>query len=195
MRSVLETPRLSLRHLAPEDSAFMVELMNEPPYLENIGDRGVRTAADATRYIGEKYTASYERHGFGLYLVELTAGAVPMGICGLVKRESLDHPDLGFAFLRRFWSMGYATEAAAATLGHARDSLMLPFLYGLVSPKNSRSIRLLEHLGFRHVRSLELPGQAMESHLYRAELNPPGKVPEPKPASGASCAGFEPRLP
>jgi RimJ/RimL family protein N-acetyltransferase len=194
MGFVLETPRLTMRRLAPGDSAFLVELMNEPPYIDNIGDRGVRTVADATRYIEEKYTASYVRNGFGLYLVELKAGAAPMGICGLVKRESLDHPDLGFAFLRRFWSRGYATEAASATLRHAREMLMLPYVYGLVFPKNDRSIRLLEHLGFRHLRSLELPGQALESHLYGTDLKPPNPLPNPAPATDASRAGHEPRL-
>jgi RimJ/RimL family protein N-acetyltransferase len=172
MGVVLDTPRLSLRHLVPEDSAFLVELMNEAPYIANIGDRGVRTVADATRYIEEKYVASYVRHGFGLYLVELLEGSAPVGICGLVKRESLDRPDLGFAYLLRFWSRGYATEAAGATLRHARESLMLPYVYGLVSPKNTRSIRLLEHLGFSYVRPLELAGQQSESHLYGTELKP-----------------------
>jgi len=170
MKLLLDTPRLSLRHLKPEDAAFLMELMNEPPYIANIGDRGVRTVADAMRYIEEKYTTSYVRHGFGLYLVELVESNAPIGICGLVKRELLDHPDLGFAYLRRFWSKGYATEAARATLEYARESLMLSYIYGVVSPKNTRSIRLLEHLGLRFVRSLELPGQLLESHLYGTEL-------------------------
>jgi RimJ/RimL family protein N-acetyltransferase len=106
MGIVLKTPRLSLRNLDPGDSGFLVELMNEPPYIEHIGDRGVRTAADGRRYIEEKYAASYARHGYGLYLVERVEGAEPIGICGLVRRESLDHPDLGFAFLHRYGSRG-----------------------------------------------------------------------------------------
>jgi ribosomal-protein-alanine N-acetyltransferase len=172
MSLVLDTPRLSLRHLIPEDSAFLLELMNEPPYIANIGDRGVRTAEGATRYIEEKYATSYARHGFGMYLVELTEGTAPIGICGLVKRESLEHPDLGFAYLHRYWSRGYATEAAAATLRHARESLMLSYIYGLVSPMNTKSIRLLEHLGFHYVRSMQSAGQPSESHLYGTELRP-----------------------
>jgi [ribosomal protein S5]-alanine N-acetyltransferase len=132
----------------------------------------VRTPADAQRYIEEKYTASYERHGFGLYLMESLEGAVPIGICGLVKRASLEHPDLGFACLQRHWSQGYATEAASATLGHAREILRLPYVYGLVSSKNARSIRLLEHLGLRYVRSVEAGMPPMESHVYGTELNP-----------------------
>jgi ribosomal-protein-alanine N-acetyltransferase len=141
MTLVLGTPRLSLRNLTPEDSAFLLELMNEPPYIANIGDRGVRTIADARRYIDEKFTASYVRHGFGLYL-------------------------------RRFWSRGYALEAARATFTYAQESLKLPYVHGLVSPANTRSIRLLEKLGLRYVRSLGVAGQALESHLYGAELRP-----------------------
>jgi RimJ/RimL family protein N-acetyltransferase len=170
MGSILDTPRLSLRQLTPEDSAFLLELMNEPPYIDNIGDRGVCTVADAARYIDEKYVASYARHGFGLYLVELTEGCVPIGICGFVKRGLLDHPDLGFAYLRRFWSRGYATEAAGAALNYAQETLRLTHVHGLVSPKNTRSIRLLEYLGLRYERSLELPGQPSQSHVYGKEL-------------------------
>jgi [ribosomal protein S5]-alanine N-acetyltransferase len=170
MSPVLNTPRLSLRHLTPGDSAFLVELMNEPPYVANIGDRGVRTIADAQRYIEEKFTASYVGNGFGLYLVELVQGTIPIGICGLVKRELLDHPDLGFAYLQRFWSRGYATEAGSATLKYAQETLGLPYIYGVVSPKNARSIRLLELLGLRYVRSLEIAGKTQESHLYGTEL-------------------------
>ena len=168
-KTVLVTPRLSLRHLTSGDSAFVLELMNEPPYIDNIGDRGVRSQADAVRYIEEKYLASYARHGFGLYLVELTETAAPIGICGLVRRDALDHPDLGFAYLQRFWSRGFAMEAASAMLGHSRESLGLTYVYGLVSPRNVRSIRLLGHLGFGFVRSSQFPGQP-ESHLYGAEL-------------------------
>jgi len=172
MGIVLKTPRLSLRNLDPEDSGFLVELMNEPPYIEHIGDRGVRTAADGRRYIEEKYAASYARHGYGLYLVERVEGAEPIGICGLVRRESLDHPDLGFAFLHRYGSRGYAREAAGATLGHAWETLKLPYVYGLVSPGNLKSIRLLECLGFSPLRSLAVAGQPFESRLFGKELKP-----------------------
>jgi len=147
-----------------------MELMNEPPYIDNIGDRGVRTIADSIRYVEEKYTPSYVRDGFGMYLVELVEGAVPIGICGLVKRGWLDHPDLGFALSSRYWSKGYAIEAAEATLLHARDALKLHHLYGVVSSKNTRSIRLLERLGFQHQPSLCVPGQPPGTVLYQAAL-------------------------
>ena len=173
MGSVLDTSRLALRPVTVEDAAFILELMNEPPYHENIGDRGVRTVSDAARYITEKYTASYETRGFGLYLVELKEVLIPMGICGFVKRELLDHPDLGFAYLQRFWSKGYASEAAAATLGFARDTLKLSYLYGVVSPKNARSIRLLERLGMQYLRSQAFQATAPASHIYGKALGSP----------------------
>ena len=154
----------------------MLELMNEPAYYENIGDKGIRSSEDAERYIEEKYLASYARHGFGLYLVELLETSVPLGICGLVRRASLDHPDLGFAYLKRFWSQGYATEAATAIIGYARGALGLTHLYGVVSPKNARSVRLLERLGFRFERLSTLPGQAAESGLYGIELAVPDRA-------------------
>jgi RimJ/RimL family protein N-acetyltransferase len=170
MEPVLATPRLILRRLGPGDAAFMLELMNEPPYHENIGDRGVRTASDASRYIEEKYISSYESLGYGLYLVELKDEQIPIGICGLVRRKTLDHPDVGFAILQRRWSMGYAYEAARATLDYAQGSLGLPYVYGVVTPRNSRSIRLLERLGLRYKRTLEAQGNSPESHVYGMEL-------------------------
>jgi ribosomal-protein-alanine N-acetyltransferase len=173
MESVLVTPRLQLRRLSSGDAALMLELMNEPPYYENIGDRGVRSAADARRYIEEKYISSYETHGYGLYLVELKDGLVPVGICGLVRRKTLDHPDVGFATLQRHWSKGYALEAARATLDFARGSLGLPFVYGVVTPKNARSIRLLERLGLRYQRTIEAQGNSPDSLLYGIELGTP----------------------
>jgi ribosomal-protein-alanine N-acetyltransferase len=170
MEPLPATPRLSLRRLTTQDAAFILELMNEPPYIENIGDRGVRSVSDAATYIAEKYLTSYERHGYGLYLVELKEGCVPIGICGLVKREILDHPDLGFAYLQRFWSKGFASEAAGATLEFARDTLVLPFIYGVVSPGNLRSIHLLVRQGLQFLRAMEFPGYSSESHIYGKDL-------------------------
>jgi ribosomal-protein-alanine N-acetyltransferase len=170
---IFDTPRLLLRPVTAQDAAFILELMNEPPYIENIGDRGVRTIPDAKRYVAEKYTASYESRGHGMSLVELKEGSTQVGICGLVKREILDHPDVGFAFLQRHWSKGYASEAAAATLGFARDTLGLPYIYGVVSPKNPRSIRLLARLGLQFLRAQEFPGNAAESHVYGMALRQP----------------------
>jgi len=146
---VLETERLLLSRLTPNDAAFIFELVNEPSFIQNIGDRNVRSEDDAVRYIQQGPMASYDQHGFGLYRVALKQTAVPIGICGPLKRETLEHPDIGFAFLPRFWRQGYALESAAAVMNYARNQLHLTDIAAITTPDNERSIKLLEKLCFR----------------------------------------------
>jgi RimJ/RimL family protein N-acetyltransferase len=148
---MIETARLAVRKFSEDDAEFMLRLLNEPSFLRYVGDRGVRTIADACKYIREGPLASYERHGFGLYLVELKDSRVPIGICGLLKRESLEDCDVGFAFLTQFWSKGYAFEAASAVLAQARAAGRKRIL-AITSQDNIASIALLEKLGFRFDR-------------------------------------------
>jgi [ribosomal protein S5]-alanine N-acetyltransferase len=146
---VLDTPRLILRELTPADAPFILELVNEPGWLRHIGDRGVRTLADAEAYIVKGPQVSYAKHGFGLWLVERKADGAALGICGLLQRDTLPDPDIGFAFLARHHSQGYAHESAAATLAHARDQLGFRRVLAITSPGNEASIRLVEKLGLR----------------------------------------------
>ena len=111
---ICETERLLLRLLATDDAAFILELLNEPSFVANIGDKGVRNLADACQYLLTGPIKSYEQNGFGLWLVALQETLTPIGMCGLIKREGLDDPDVGYALLPKFWSQGYAFEAAAA---------------------------------------------------------------------------------
>jgi len=174
---VIETGRLSLRQLTADDAEFILELLNEPPFIQNIGDRGVRTQADAALYILNGPVASYEKHGFGLYLVELKTSRVPIGICGLLKREFLDDADIGFAFLRRFWSQGYAYEAASAVMEHGRNILGLKRILAVTAPGNPSSIRLLEKIGLRFDKTIGMPGAEEPSRLFTsaaASVRPPG---------------------
>jgi ribosomal-protein-alanine N-acetyltransferase len=145
---VLETERLTLRRLTTADAAFIFELVNEPSFIQNIGDRNVRSHDDAVRYIEQGPVASYEQHGFGLYLVEVKDLQIPIGICGVLKRDSLDYADIGFAFLPHFWRHGYAIESAAAVMGYARNVLGLGTIAAITSLDNGRSIKLLDKLGF-----------------------------------------------
>jgi len=151
---VLTTDRLVLRHLSPDDAPFILRLLNEPSWLEFIGDRGVHTVADAERYIETGPVEMYGRLGFGLYHVRLTASDEPIGMCGLLKRETLDDVDLGFAFLPEFWGKGYAREASAAVLSYARNWLGLSRIVAITTPNNDASRRLLEKLGFELERSV-----------------------------------------
>ncbi len=162
---VLQTPRLILRRLTLDDAAFMVQLLNEPSFLANIGDKGVRTIAEAQRFLRESHLASYERYGYGHYLVELKSDGTPIGTCGLIKREALNEIDVGFAYLPAYWSQGYATEAAAAVKDYGHTALGIERIVGFVSPGNIGSIRVLEKLGLKFAGPAFLrPGD--EVHLY-----------------------------
>jgi RimJ/RimL family protein N-acetyltransferase len=165
---ILETKRLVLRRLTAGDAAFILELLNEPAFLENIGDRGARTLADARRYIARGPVASYRKFGFGLYLVERKDSGTPIGICGLLKRESLDHVDIGFAFLSRHWSQGYARESAAAVMHYGWTKLRLPRIVAITKPTNQASIALLGKLGLRFEKSISLPDHGGENKLFAA---------------------------
>jgi RimJ/RimL family protein N-acetyltransferase len=170
---VLETDRLSLRLFEAADAPFMLRLLNEPSFIRNIGDRGVRTEEAALRYTLDGPVASYERHGYGLYLVELKSTSEPAGICGLVKRDYLDDPDIGFAFLPAHWHQGYAFESALAVKAHAFEVLRVPRLLAITSPGNSSSIRLLEKLGLRFQRMISPPGRDEVLRLYSIERPSP----------------------
>jgi RimJ/RimL family protein N-acetyltransferase len=163
---VIETERLILRQMIVKDAAFILDLLNQPAFLRFIGDRGVRSLEEAEKYIRNGPLDSYERLGFGLYLVELKDGGLPAGICGLIKREALEDVDLGFAFLPQFWSKGYAFESAAAVMLYAREVLKLKRIVAIVTPDNERSVRLLERLGLNFERRLILPGDSKELKLY-----------------------------
>lgn len=145
---VIETDRLVLRRQTADDAPFIFRLMNDPDWLCHIGDRGVRTVADARAYILDGAVAMYEQHGIGLYLVETKAGRVPVGICGLLRRPTFEDVDLGFALAAAHRGRGYAREAAAATVVYGREVLGLDRIAAIVSPDNTASIRLLEGLGF-----------------------------------------------
>jgi [ribosomal protein S5]-alanine N-acetyltransferase len=163
--SILETERLVLRELTPADAPFILELLNEPAYHRYIGDKGVRDLAGAEKYLREGPMASYARNGFGLWLVSLKDGT-PIGMCGPIRRDTLEHPDLGFALLARFAGQGYAHEAASAVLAHARSVLKLGAILAITAPENPPSIKLLGKLGFRFERMIALPGYAEPSRLF-----------------------------
>ncbi len=167
---ILETDRLVVRHLAVDDAAFILELVNDPDWLRFIGDRGVRSLDDAGRYLLNGPLAMYGRLGFGLYAVELKSDGAPIGLCGLIKREGLVDVDLGFAYLPRYRSQGYAYEAAAAIMVYGRQAFDLKRIVAITSLDNERSIRLLEKLGFVFEQYIKLPNDDEELNLFAARL-------------------------
>ena len=162
---ILATSRLVLRCLDLDDAPFFLRLVNEPSFIANIADKGVRTLDDAREHLRTGPLASYARHGHGLWMVELKDTGIPIGICGLIKRDVLEDVDVGYALLPEFCGAGYAAEAAAAALAHARDVLGLRRVVAVVNPDNARSLRLLEKLGFRYERMVRLSPQDREIQL------------------------------
>ncbi|TWI07352.1 GNAT family N-acetyltransferase [Aerolutibacter ruishenii] len=152
----LATERLRLRRLTLDDAPFILDLVNQPSWLENIGDKGVRGLDDARDFLRNGPLAMYARHGFGLYCIERAADGAAMGLCGLIKRDTLDDVDIGYALLPQYWGQGYAREAAAATLEHGVRDIGLQRIVAITSPGNGSSARLLESLGFRFERMLSL---------------------------------------
>jgi RimJ/RimL family protein N-acetyltransferase len=163
---VLETDRLLLRRLSVDDAAFILELLNDPSWLRFIGDKGVRSIEDARDYIVKGPVAMYEREGFGLYLTQRKSDAAPIGLCGLIKRDSLDDVDIGFAFLPKYRAQGYAHESAAAVLTYGRTILGLTRIVAITSVGNDASSRLLEKLGMRFQKTVRLANDADEVRLY-----------------------------
>lgn len=163
---ILETERLLLARLTLADTTFILELMNEPGFIEFVADRGLRTEADAARFLAEKILPSYERFGFGFYRVTLKESATAIGICGLVKRDTLDDPDIGFSILERYCRKGYAYEAAVAVMDYGRAVLGLTHICGVTAPDNWTSQHLLEKIGLKFQRKFHLPGYGTESLLF-----------------------------
>jgi RimJ/RimL family protein N-acetyltransferase len=175
--TVLQTDRLRLRELTTADAGFILRLVNEPGWLRFIGDRGVRTLADARGYIANGPMASYARLGFGLWLVVMRATGEPIGLCGLLKRETLAEVDIGFAFLEAFGGQGYAFEAASAVMAYAGRPLGLARVVAVSDPDNLRSIKLLAKLGMRFAGRVRLSDSGPELAMYISDLSPHGTMP------------------
>ena len=173
----LLTERLRLRRLVADDAPFILELLNDPGWLRYIGDKGVRTLDDARSYIENGPGAMYARHGFGLYHVSLRDGAAAIGLCGLLKRDALEHVDIGFAFLPAFRGQGLAFEAASATLEHARRDFGLRRIVAIASPDNAASAALLTRIGLRREGGIRLDPAAEELAYFVIDL----------PAAGAGA--------
>lgn len=163
---ILETKRLFLQQATSSDAKFILELLNDPAFIQNIGDRGLQTLEDARNYISNSLIASYKDYGFGMYLVILRDTREVAGLCGLVKRSGLDDVDIGHAFLPRYWSKGYATEAALAVKEYAKDTIGLKRLVAITDPLNQGSIRVLEKIGLKFEKMIRLSKDDIKLKLY-----------------------------
>lgn len=163
---ILETERLRLRTLDQNDAVFYLTLVNTPGFIEFIGDRGIRTVEAAAQAILDGPMAMQATLGHSIYLVEDKASCAPLGMSGLIKRDTLEHVDIGYAFLPEHCGKGYAYEAAQAVVAHARDDIGLARLLAITSPGNAASIGLLEKLGLRLQKVVQLTPEGPVSNLY-----------------------------
>ena len=166
---VLETERLVLRRLTLEDAEFILRLVNEPAWLRYIGDKHVRNLEDARNYLRTGPLDMYQRYGYGMFLVELKDSGVAVGSCGLLKRDTLPDPDIGYAFLPEHWGKGYALEAASAVLKYGHREHRLPRILAITSPDNERSIKVLHSCGMHFKRMIEMAEQD-EVKLFALEF-------------------------
>ncbi len=167
---IAETDRLVIRKFIIDDAPFIVELLNTAGWLQFIGDRKVKTINDAENYLLKGPIQSYVDNGFGLYMVELKKGTLPIGMCGLIKRQFLRDPDIGFAFLPEQSGKGYGYESALAVLNFAKEKIGLRKILGITSPENNVSINLLKKLNLQFEKMITFPNEIEESMLFSATL-------------------------
>lgn len=166
----LDTERLELRWLTADDAPLMLAVWNDPAFIRHVGDRGVRTRAQARAAIEAGPLRLYADYGFGPFRMRLREDRVDVGICGLFRREGLDEADIGFAILPDYCGRGFGYEASVAVLDHARDALGLSSVTAIVSPRNQASIGLLEKLGMHYERPFRMPGEDHDVSLYRIDF-------------------------
>ena len=171
MKYILETVRLRLREFTIRDTAFIIELLNSPGWLQFIGDRNVKTKEQAKHYIEDVPLKSYIENGYGLWLVEYKNDNKAIGMCGIINRIFLDHPDIGFAFLPRDHGNGYAAEIAGATMDYAKQQLHISHITAITAKDNEKSIRLLEKIGLQFTGTVNYPGTNEELLLYSDQQN------------------------
>jgi RimJ/RimL family protein N-acetyltransferase/uncharacterized protein YndB with AHSA1/START domain len=180
-RVVIETDRLLLRYFEAGDAGVVLRILNEPSFIENVGDKGVRTTEDAAAYLASGPIASYEAHGYGLYLVVLKNTNEPIGMCGLLNRPQFADVDVGYSFLPEFWRRGFAAESVSAVIEHARRALGIGRIIALVAPHNVSSARLLEKLGFTFRERALLQPAGSEVLVYASAAPEPGAEAEEAP--------------
>ncbi len=163
---IAETTRLLLEEAATKDAHFFLRLMNSGTWLEHIGNRGIGTEELATAYINNSLKASYSKNGYGLFKMTLKASQTPIGICGFVKRDYLEHPDIGFALLPAYEGQGYAFEAAMETMKYGSEVLGLAPIFGITPNENTRSKKLLSKIGLQEVDEILPPGEDKKVLLF-----------------------------
>ena len=167
---IFDTNRLVLRQVNINDAKFIFNLLNEPSWIQYIGNKNIKTLDDAKDYIRNGPIAMYAQYGFGLLVAELKSDQAPIGLCGLIKRDDLEDVDLGFAFLPEYWGKDYAMESASATIMYGKATHKLSRLVAITLTENYSSVNLLKKLGFRFENTMYLEGDDEELELYSMNI-------------------------
>lgn len=166
-----ETARLRFRRITEADADFIFELYETDSFKRYIGDKNFETLDDARAFIANSIARMYQNTGLGLHLVELKPDATRIGICGLIKRESLDEVDVGFGFLPAYEGLGYGCESARSFIALASEELELPRVVAITTSDNATCIKLLAKLGFSFERVHEVLPRGGTLGLYVLEFN------------------------
>ena len=169
---ILKTNRLKLLEFEKSDSQFILELLNEPAWIEFIGEKNVHTINDAESFIEHNLIPSYKKNGFGLYAVKLKDDNTPIGMCGLLNRPGLSDIDLGFASLSKYQRLGFAYESSIAILNYSKTVLKINKVVAITNSNNTASAKLLEKLGFRFDKLIDLSDDGKDiCKLFTPQLN------------------------
>ena len=167
---IMETERIVMREFTEEDAGLIYDLLNSPGWLKHIGQRGIKGEEDARGYIENLIMPGYEKHGYGFYLMIRKDDGAHLGMCGLINRDTLDDVDIGFAILPEYEGNGYTTEAALATMEFAKNEIGLKRIAAITVPYNSSSIRILEKLGMKFEKMINIPNDSEDLMLYVREF-------------------------
>ncbi len=166
---ILNSANLALREASSSDAAFVLALINQPAWKQHIANHSISTLGGAEEYIRDKLVSHYKLHGFGLWVVETKANSIPVGLCGLLKRDSLEHIDLGYGFLPNYWGQGFAHEASVLCLRYAFEKLEQSKVWAITTPANERSIKLLSRLQFVFKKQYSHPGSSDVLSLFELD--------------------------
>lgn len=168
--TLINSERLSIRHVLATDAPFILSLFNEPSFIHGIADKQVRHLTQATAYINDHFTQSYQQHGFGMYLITLSEDSTSIGICGLIRRDDHDDIELGYALSQDYFSQGYAQEAANAVLHYGRNTLQIKRVIAVTSLSNQASMNTLQRLGFRFEKIEKRVAYDDKTRLYTLNI-------------------------
>jgi [ribosomal protein S5]-alanine N-acetyltransferase len=168
--TLIDTNRLVIRKITEQDFHFIFRLLNEPSWIKYIGDKGIKTEDDAKNYIKTGPIQMYKDFGFGLFIVTLKENAVPIGLCGLIKRPSLENIDLGYAFLPEYTGKGYAFEATKAVIQYGKEQLSIDKIVAITTIDNLNSEKVLLKLGFSFDSLIKENNASKELKLFTKVL-------------------------